>query len=130
LIATGDVHATPAKLRKAYDAAVRIESPNFHSPNTIDCGHCHVTPIARILNGEQNYHLTPSAQVPLFQPGPSVAAAEMAAVTNQYLNPDGQLNMHVFSYTKDRAHIGPRVINETAAILAWVRAQAGNPPNQ
>ena len=42
----------------AFDATFRIENPNLHSPDTIDCASCHAAEPARRLVGEGKLGLT------------------------------------------------------------------------
>lgn len=104
--------ATVAQRQAAFDAALRIENPNHHSPNTIDCGSCHMAEPARVLVGEQL--------------GLSAAGNPNAFVTDrsstQLIGADGGMNIHAFSYRGSEPMINQRVMNETAANLSVVES--------
>ena len=110
--------ATATARKKAYDGALRIENPNFHSPNTIDCASCHVGQAARLLIGDDVFHMTAVGNANLFQRDPKfVSATSMKQTTSVRNQP---LNVHMLSYRNDELMIGQRVINETASVVAYV----------
>jgi len=111
--------AGAADRQRAYDAALRIENPNVHSPNTIDCASCHMSQAARQITGEKYFGLSAAGNANVFAADPGIPAADVAQTTAVL---DGDtLNLHAFSYRGAAPMINQRVINETAAILAYVR---------
>ena len=54
-----------------------------------------------------------------FVPDASIPVADLAQTT-QLVGTDGVLNIHAFSYRTSAAMINQRVINETAANLAYI----------
>ena len=116
--------AAPAEAqRAAFDASLRIENPEAHSPNTIDCASCHVAEAARWLVGQMGLGLTAVGNPNSFGVPPSVPV-EDAGTTTPVLSADDTLNLHAFSYRGTAPMINQRVVNETVAILAYVK-QAG-----
>jgi hypothetical protein len=110
--------ASATARKKAYNGALRIENPNFHSPNTIDCASCHVGQAARLLIGDDVLHMTAVGNPNLFQRDPKfVSATSMKQTTSVR---DQPLNVHMLSYRNDELMIGQRVINETAGVVAYV----------
>lgn len=110
--------ATATARKKAYGAALRIENPNFHSPNTIDCASCHVGQAARLLIGDDVFGMSAVGNLNLFVRDPKfVSATSMKQTTSVRNQP---LNVHMLSYRNDELMIGQRVINETAATVAYV----------
>jgi hypothetical protein len=110
--------ASKSAQQASYDAALRIENPGFHSPNTIDCASCHVGQAARLLIGDDVLGLSATGNPNLFVRDPKfVSARSMKQTTNVRTQP---LNVHMLSYRNDQLMIGQRVINETAATVAYV----------
>ncbi len=110
--------ATPEARRAAFDAALRIESPAHHTPDTIDCGSCHLAEPARVLVAPE-FGLTAAGNPNAFVADPSIPAADLVATTTNLV--DGNLNIHAFSYLGTGVMINQRVINETAANLAYIQ---------
>lgn len=116
--ATNAKAASKSARQASYDAALRIENPGFHSPNTIDCASCHVGQAARLLIGDDVLGLSATGNANLFSRDPKfVSARSMKQTTNVRTQP---LNVHMLSYRNDKLMIGQRVINETAATVAYV----------
>jgi hypothetical protein len=114
-------NATAATLdvrKLAFDAALRIENPHTNSPDTIDCASCHLAMPARTMVGEQ-LGLTEAGDANQFVPDSSIPAADLAQTTA--LDTNGILNIHAFSYRDVNPMINQRVINETAANLAYLK---------
>jgi hypothetical protein len=120
---TNATAATPAARQAAYDAAIRIQSPDFNSPNTIDCASCHVAQQAQVLMGEEKFSISPSADNKPFARNPKYVSAadfdQKAGPTKQ----TGGFNVHMLSYKSDVLSIGQRVINETAGVVAYVNSE-------
>jgi hypothetical protein len=114
--------ATPAARQSAFDAALRVENPNFESPNTSDCASCHMAEPARTLVGTPVFKLSPVGNVNAFAADPSIPAKDLARTTDPTAEPDG-LNLHAFSYKDGTPMINQRVVNETAANLVYVNAE-------
>lgn len=112
--------ATPAAQQAALDAALRIENPGDHSPNTIDCASCHMTTPARQLVVDQ-LGLAVAGNPNAFVPDPSIPAANLAQTTQAAESTGGTVNIHAFSYVGTQPMINQRAINETAANLAYMR---------
>ena len=112
--------ATKTAAQDAYEASLRIENPNFHSPNTIDCASCHVAEGARLLVGEDVLHLTIDDAADAFAADARyVSKTNMKATTT----PRNQsFNVHMLSYKNQDLLIGQRVINETANVVAYVNS--------
>jgi hypothetical protein len=113
--------ATQAALGSAFDSALRIENPHDNSPDTIDCGSCHMSPPAIQLVGNA-LGMTASGNANAFVPDASIPTADLAQTT-QFVGSDGIMNIHAFSYRETSPMINQRVINETAANLAYVASQ-------
>jgi hypothetical protein len=110
--------ATPAALGSAFAAALRIENPHDNSPDTIDCLSCHMAQPAIQLVGMQ-LGMSPAGNPDAFVPDPSIPRADLAQTT-MLVDSDQILNIHAFSYRNASPMINQRVINETAANLAYV----------
>ncbi|HEY4183369.1 MAG TPA: hypothetical protein VGM90_41380 [Kofleriaceae bacterium] len=116
--------ATKTKQKAAYAAALRIENPNFHSPNTIDCASCHLAQPARLLVGDDVLGLSATDNPNLFaRDAKYVSARSMKQTTSLR---DQPLNVHMLSYRGDQLMIGQRVINETAALVAYLNSTVFN----
>ncbi|HUJ59950.1 MAG TPA: hypothetical protein VLX92_15705 [Kofleriaceae bacterium] len=111
--------ASPSARQDAYDAALRIENPNEQSPTTIDCASCHLAEPARRLVGEPLFSLS-SAGDPNAFTSSTVPAADLVTTT-PLVGADTVLDIHAFSYRGTSAMIDQRVVNETAANLAYLR---------
>ena len=112
--------SSDADRQAAYDAAARVENPNFHSPNTIDCTSCHTAQISRQLIGETHFKIASAGNANLFVADPSIPAADLA-LTVPVKMPDGlSLNLHAFSYDGTEPTIITRVVNETASNIAYL----------
>jgi hypothetical protein len=118
---TNAAAATPEARKAAFDAALRIENPGFHTPNTIDCASCHMTALARTVVGKA-HGLDAAGNPNLFQTtSPFVSAADMKATTSAN-PPSTTSNLHVFSYKDINPSIAPRVINETAVVVDYLNS--------
>ncbi|MEO9232745.1 MAG: hypothetical protein ABI421_05400 [Polyangiaceae bacterium] len=110
---------TDAVRQAAFDSALRVENPNFNSPNTIDCASCHTAEIARQLIGQDFFKLSTSGDANAFVSNSKYVTK--TDTTTKYLakQPNGlAVNLHAFSYDGTDPMIILRVINETAAIVA------------
>jgi hypothetical protein len=109
--------ASDAAREKAFDAAVQIENPDLNSPNTIDCASCHLAQPSRELVGAK-FGFSTKGNPDAFTPDPKfVSPADFAETTS--VDPT-KLNFHAFSYLGTEPAINQRVINETAAIVAYL----------
>ena len=117
----GSNTVTPATAEAAFEGLVRIENPNDHSPNTIDCGSCH------LATPTEKEFLFPALSLddetsPLsFQPdGVHVTRADMAV---HYSQPEVSFgNLHAFSYLARAPSINQRTVNETARVVEYLNA--------
>ncbi len=112
--------ATQVQRQAAFDAALRIENPTMNSPNTIDCASCHMAEPARTLVGQQMLGMSPAGDSNAFSPASTIPTADLAVTTPMLVGSDGGLNIHAFSYRGSDPMINQRVINETAANLAYL----------
>ena len=104
----------------AFDAMLRIENPNFHSPNTIDCASCHVSEVARVINSPL-WGLTAQGNSFSFTPPSSIPAADLA-LTAPVKPGTSNKNLHAFSYQATEPRINQRVVNETAVVVDYLNA--------
>jgi hypothetical protein len=127
--ATRAMAATPAARQAAFDAALRIENPTKNTPDTIDCASCHMAEPARVLDGEQMFGMTAAGDPNAFVADASIPAADLASTTTTLLvdPPNNALNIHAFSYLFSTPMINQRVINETAANLAYLQPLVAAP---
>lgn len=110
--------ASKSDQQAAFDAALRIQNPNFHSPNTIDCASCHMANPAQAITGAK-LGITADGNANAFTIDTKlVKAADMKQKTKVDMS-DG-LNLHMFSYKNANPMIGMRVINETGSVVAYV----------
>ncbi len=115
--------ASPAARQAAFDAALRIENPNDNSPNTIDCASCHMAEPARMLVGQPMFDMSATGDANAFVASSSIPAADLASTATMFVDPTDQaLNIHAFSYRNTDPIINQRVINETAANLAYLNS--------
>ena len=110
--------ANAADRKLEFGAALRIENPHTNSPDTIDCASCHLALPARTLVGE-TFGLTEIGDANRFVADSSITMADLAQTT--VLDTNGILNIHAFSYRDVNPMINQRVINETAANLAYIK---------
>ena len=114
--------ATSAAKQSAFDAALRIENPAASSPNTIDCGSCHLAQFAVQLVGTPVLHFTESGNANAFVADPGIPSVDLTPMT-ALVQGDGSINLHAFSYRGTGPMINQRVVNETAANLAYLVSQ-------
>ena len=113
--------ATPAVQRAAFDSALRVQSPDFDSPNTIDCASCHTAQFAQVVVGQNMLGLSASGPYS-FVPNPSyVPAGDTLATTP--VTATTAFNLHAFSYSGSNPMINQRVMNETEALVAYVNGE-------
>ncbi len=100
----------------ALDGLVRVENPADNSPNTIDCGSCHLATPSEQSVGMPVFSFNDTTSPLAFVPdGKSVTSADMALVVSE-----GMFNIHAFSYFDDAPGINQRVVNETAAVVEYL----------
>lgn len=118
------VQDSSATVRQAaFDSALRVENPNFHSPNTIDCGSCHTAEIARQLVGTDFFKLSTTGDANAFVANSKYVTKGDLKASYLAKQPNGlAVNLHAFSYDGTAPMIIQRVINETAAIVAALNA--------
>lgn len=104
---------------EAYGAALRIESPDFHNPDTIDCVSCHVAASAHAW-AEDKLGIDPTTH------------------ESTYRNRRGELvgggtvhrtnRLRAFGYFARDVAISQRTANETEAVMAFLDARHGVDP--
>lgn len=115
--------ASKAEQQAAFDAALRIENPDFHSPNTMDCASCHLAGPGRVITGAK-LGLSATDNENAYDPGSKyVTKKDMAQKTK--VDMSNGLNVHAFSYKNDQPMIAMRVINETASVVAYLNPLMG-----
>ena len=78
---------------------------------------------ARLLVGEPMFDMTPTGDANAFVAASSIPAADLASTATMFVDPvDQGLNIHAFSYRDSDPIINQRVINETAANLAYLNS--------
>jgi hypothetical protein len=113
--------SSPLQRQAAFDAALRIENPHDHTPNTTDCGSCHIAQHARELVGDA-LGMHEAGNPNAFVPDASLPLADLAHTTHA-VSADGGVNIHAFSYRGREPMINQRVINETASIVVSLGSQ-------
>jgi hypothetical protein len=111
--------ASKPAAKVAFEAALRIQNPDFHSPNTIDCASCHVAESAQKLMGEDVLKLSAVGDDNLFVADAAFVSAKSAGQSTSVRKQSG-INVHMLSYKNDKLMIGARVANETASVVAYV----------
>lgn len=113
---------TPTARQAAFDGLVRVDNPGDNSPNTTDCASCHLaTPVSHLI-AQPLFGMVEAQNPNAFQPdGVYVLASEMAP----QFDATGAFNVHAFSYVGSDPGINQRTVNETAAIVAYLNANAG-----
>jgi len=99
--------------RAAFAAALRIENPGKHTPDTIDCVSCHAAMAARSL-GENQYGYSTVGHPDRF-----VSSRDL-----RYTPPmePSLENLHATSYLGSELGINQRTVNETAAVADYLSA--------
>jgi hypothetical protein len=94
--------------------ATRIENPTKHTPDTVDCGSCHIAEATR----KQFEHFAPTAvKAEAFVFG---AASPKATTTERSYS-----NIHAFSYFGRTFTANQRTANETAVIVNALNTRLG-----
>jgi hypothetical protein len=110
-----------AEQRGKLTALVRIENPNVHSPNTVDCVTCHIATPATKLVVEPTLGLSAADIAEAFAPtGDAVSADELEPT---FENNDFSVNVHAFSYDGELIGINQRTVNESAAVVQFLSEQ-------
>jgi hypothetical protein len=124
---TWAARASATEREVAFDAAVRIENPTLHTPETTDCASCHAAAPARAMVGEALFGLADDgldfvADGRLVADGRFVPTEDLAELPQ-----DATVSMHMFSYKGATPSIHRRTIHESAAVVAfletWVRSR-------
>ena len=113
---------SPADQIALLGALLRVENPDLHSPENIDCVTCHLATPALKLVVEPVLKLSSDGIAGAFQVDPSSVPADELQVT---FGTDNDLNVHAFSYLVDfKNHnvpgINQRTVNETAAVVSYL----------
>jgi hypothetical protein len=78
---------------------------------------------SRVLVGQPMFGMSPTGDANAFVADSSIPAADLAQTTTTIVDPtDGGLDIHAFSYRNAMPMINQRVINETAANLAYLHS--------
>ncbi len=117
--------ATAADRQAAFDAALRIENPDMHSPNTIDCASCHLAQPARELTGTNEFKLSAEGNANLFKADSKIPKADLVPSTS--VENQSGINVHSFSYKFDKPMINDRVLHETAAVVSYLNTSVLHP---
>ncbi|MFO0665430.1 MAG: hypothetical protein U0174_15855 [Polyangiaceae bacterium] len=102
------VQAPRATAQKAQLAALRIENPLRHTPDTIDCASCHLTHGRQAV--EAKFGFSPVAPDAFSQTRLSLKGAN---------NTSGD-NLHAFSYLDITPTVSQRVVNESASVADYI----------
>lgn len=106
--------ATKGEKQAAFDAALRIENPAFHSPNTMDCASCHLATPARNW-AEDNLDVFVDGNENRF-------TATKLSLVNKAESTISSSNIRAFGYLGDKPALSQRTVNEAAAVADWVNA--------
>ncbi len=113
--------STKEAQQAAFDAALRIQNPDVHSANTIDCASCHAADVATVLTGGA-LGLSMAGNANAFVPDKKyVSATALERTTPVSVATIG--NLHAFSYVGTAPMISLRVINETASVITYLNGQ-------
>ncbi len=111
--------ASESAQKSALNAALKIENPNIHSAESIDCASCHMAGPGRSLTAMADLRLSVGGNPNAFRSDPKfISLLDMAQTTPIDLK--NGLNVHMFSYRGTEPMIAQRVINETASFVAYV----------
>jgi hypothetical protein len=105
--------------RRAFDALQRIEHPDLHTPDTVDCASCHAVEPVRKLIGAKHFAAELASSRGAFTPDARYVPADDV---QQPAQPDSGVNIHMFSYKGTTPSIHKRTVNESAAIVARLNA--------
>jgi hypothetical protein len=105
------------KRQLAFDAAVRLENPTLHSPNTTDCASCHAAEGTRSMVGAKKLGLHVKDETNAFAADGHFVPKEDTHRTSVDTT---MINLHMFSYKGGVASIHQRTINESAAVVAYL----------
>lgn len=106
--------APPSQQQAAFDAALRIENPLRHTPDTIDCASCHAA-MAAARSAEAKLGLSREGNANRFAPTSPVTPTMPARVSLH--------NLHAFSYLGTELGVSQRTANETAVAVERVNAK-------
>ncbi len=101
---------------EAYGAALRIESPDFHTPDTIDCVSCHVAASAHAW-AEDKLGIDPTTHESAYR---GRRGELVAGATVRHTN-----RLRAFGYFASDVAISQRTANETEAVMAFLDARHG-----
>lgn len=107
--------ATKQKLAAPFGAALRIQNPTRHSPDTIDCVSCHVATSARLW-AEKEKGLRASEDPSAFKTTWNVSLTKSPSSERAD-------NLHSFGYLGTSPSISQRTANESAAVADYVNTR-------
>jgi hypothetical protein len=96
-------------------SAARVENPKLHNPHTIDCVSCHTAQPARIWAQRQYPWLMLDLRAQQFE------FSSTFNLKNSSPNPERTTVLRAFGYDGDQPAISQRTINETAAVLEYLK---------
>jgi hypothetical protein len=99
--------ADSTTLKAAFGAALRIENPTKHTPDTIDCLGCHVAMATRTL-GETQFGLSS-----IGHPDRFTSSRDLSFTPPEEPSLE---NLHASSYLGTELGLNQRTVNETAAV--------------
>lgn len=108
--------ASRAELQDAFDAAARVENPNFHDPGTIDCASCHLAAVARQAALERDD----------LESSPDAYVSDTHDLTASPIFANTQV-IRAFGYRHDARAIAPRTVHESAAVAERVNVLLHTP---
>lgn len=107
--------ADDATRRAAWTAALRIEHPERHSPETVDCAGCHVAPQLR-RDAEARFALAA-------EPSDDRFVAAGLSLAPPYATTEGaRERIRALGYFEREPLVSQRVMNETALVVLALRA--------
>jgi hypothetical protein len=100
-----------AELWSLYESALRIENPNSHTPESVDCVSCHTAQPSRLWLERNNVAFATDASPERFTSAFSLTVDPIADTTSV---------LHAFGWLDTRPAITARVANESAAVAAYL----------
>ena len=117
----GAANLTPEARQAAFDGLTRVDHPGKNSPDTIDCASCHLaTPVSQMIAAPMFSLIEHDDAFAFHADGTWVLPTEMAPTFDATGNTG--FNIHALSYVDRTPAINQRVVNETAAIVAYLNA--------
>ena len=109
--------STAEKAQAAYDGVLRVLNPEKHTPETIDCVSCHTATSSKSV-GENFRALDATNNANAYK------STFDLTVTTSAKRPD---SMRAFGYLDAEPVVSGRVVNESAAVLAYLQREVFKP---